>query len=199
MSAGRADFKAYELIAVWAGRQAGLNMPRGPEAAKLPDWALSELTRAVAENPKAVKLRDRLYIDFERKLRDPGWTGDQVWNSFQETYGPIGRTSIYRARWALQAKDSKISEVAGIAEAFNRVGQEAGAEGIYKAAGQRAGQLVFSLLMECNAADLGGEMSITRLSAIIQALAKLQTSGYTVSAPNRLFYRSVVLRQALAF
>ena len=172
----RDEFKAYDLVAIHAGRQAGLDLPDAAAATAMADDVRRVLVAKVADSPDAVKLRDELYVDLERRLRDPGYSGQQVWQWFQKTYGPIGRTSIYRARAALRAQESAIAEIAAQARAYIDLAEESGADDVFRAASRRAGQLIFQLLMEANADRLGGRMNVNKLNGIVVSLAKLQKS-----------------------
>jgi len=169
----RDNFKSFDLLAIHAGRKAGLKMPPAAEAAGLPAEKLAELTRQVADDRKACALRDKLYVDYERRLRDSAYSGDQVWQWFAKTYGPIGRTSIYRARAALRANESRIAETAAQAQAFVDLAEAEGADGVFAGATQRAGQLIFQLLYQLRSEDLDTD-DPAKIAKILNALGSLQ-------------------------
>ena len=99
----RGDYKTYDLIAIHAGRHVGLRLPTLDQASARSAEERAVLVKKVADSKRARKKRDELYVDFERRLRDAGYKGDQVWRWFQKTYGPISRSSIFRARAMLRA------------------------------------------------------------------------------------------------
>ena len=172
----RGDFKSYDLVAISAGRKAGLKgMPLAARAARLDRETREKLVAAVADSPAAVELRDEMFAEFERRLRDSGYGGDQVWQWFLKTYGPIGRTSIYRARASLRAQESRITEVAADAQAYADLAAAEGADAVFDGASLRAGQLMFQLLYMTKAEDFQ-TTDIGKVAKIITALGKLQKS-----------------------
>lgn len=169
------NHKAYDLIAIHAGAVCGLAVPPAAEAAAVSVDERNRWVELVADDSDSAKLRDELYVDFDRRLRDSGYGGDAVWDWFKETYGPIGRASIFRARAALRAAESRVAEVAADARAYMDLATAEGADGVFGAATQRAGQLIFQLLMELNASDLGADNpDPAKVAKILNALAKLQ-------------------------
>ncbi len=175
----RDDFKTYDLIAIYAGRQAGLQkLPTVAQAAKLPEEDRQVLVAKVADSKKAAKLRDKLVMEFEHRLRDPGYNGEQIWDWFKSTYGPIGRSSIFRVRAKLRVHESRIAEISQQAEAFVQLADESGGQKIEKAATRRAAQLYFQLLMQLDAEDLAGVRGDPKkIVAIIDSLAGLRRTG----------------------
>ncbi len=175
----QSEYKSFDLIAIHAGRQAGQkHLPTVAEASiKLSRVQRKALVAKVADNPKAVEIRDELFIDFERRLRDSGYGGDKIWQWFQKTYGPIARSSIYRPRAEYRAQNSRIQEIAAEARAYMELATEEGADGIFDAATQRAGQLYFQLLMALNSDDLEGIRSKPeKIIQLIDSLGALQRS-----------------------
>ncbi len=172
----RSEFKAYDLIAVHAGLACGLNLPSVSEAAALSADGLAALCGRVAEDADSASLRDKLTLEFERRLRDPAYSGHAVAEWFRDTYGPIGRSSIYRTAASLRCQESRIAECAAQAQAYVDLAADSGADAVFAAGSGRAGQLIFQLLMETNAAALSGEMNLDKLHKIVSALAKLQKS-----------------------
>lgn len=180
------DFKAYDLIAIHAGRKAGVALPTVAAAGKLPREQRQELVAKVASTAKARKVRDGLFVDFERRLRDSGYSGDQVWEWFKSAYGPIARSSIYRARGALRAQESRISEVSEQARAYMKLADEGGAEGVFGAATRRAGQLYFQLLMELTGDDLEGlRARPEKIIQLVDSLGSLQRARAQTNLLNQ--------------
>lgn len=167
----RTDHRAYELVALEAGRRAGLAaMPPRDTVAGLDAEAMKGLLARVADERGAVQIRDELTADLDRRLRDSGYTGDQVHEWFVGQYGPIGRASIYRARATVRAADSRIAETAEQARAFVELAEAEGADGVFAGATKRAGQLMFQLLYQAEAKDI----KVDDLYRIVIGLAKLQ-------------------------
>jgi len=176
---GLANFghKAYDLIAVHAGRKAGLKgMPSAARAGKLSVGELSAVVATVADNKAAAKLRDEMALEFDRRCRDGGYDGDQVHAWFVKTHGPLGRSSVFRARAALRAVDSRIGECSAQAQAFLQLAEAEGARSIFAGATQRASQLLFQLLFSARPEDITMD-DWDKVSKIMGALAKLQKAS----------------------
>lgn len=175
---GRSDHKAYHLIAIEAGRRCGVSMPTVAEVESLTYSEIGELTKAIADCPAAAELRDELFADFERRLRDPGYNGMQVHEWFEGEYGHVACSSMYRTRASLMAAESRITEIAAQARAFVDASVSEGADEVFTAANKRIGQLMFQLLMEADAASLseGKSLNISKFTSLASSLAKLQAS-----------------------
>ncbi len=175
-------FKAYDLIAVHAGLTLGLRLPPLGEAAKLSRRELNDLAALVADDSDAAKLRDELYLEFERRLRDPGYTGAKLMEWFEETYCPIGRSSMYRAMGSARANMTRIRESNEIARAYMEITREEGPSGVFDAATELAGEYMFHAFYELNVPldpDTGQPKTkpdMVKVSKLINALAKLQKS-----------------------
>ncbi len=172
------EYTSYDLLAIKAGRAAGLKLPTVAAAAKLTATARKAIVAKVADSKKAVKIRDKMFVDFERRLLDAnGYTGDHIVKWFRKEIGPIGRSGIYRARAALQAAGSRIAEISAQAQAFMSQVSESGPDAVFDAATQRAGQLYFQLLMELDAEDLSGlKAEPAKIITLIDSLGSLQRS-----------------------
>ncbi len=173
------EYKSFDLIAIHAGLAAGMeHLPTVAEASiKLSRVQRKALVAKVADNPKAVEIRDELFIDFERRLRDSGYGGDKIWQWFQKTYGPIARSSIYRPRAEYRAQNSRIQEIATEARAYMELAAEEGADGIFDAATLQAGQIYFQLLMSLTGEDLKGiKADPKKIIQLIDSLGALQRS-----------------------
>jgi len=173
---GRQCHKAYELIAIAAGRQAGLELPELPRAAVLTDTARASLTALVADCPAAREIRDRLYEEFERRLGDPGYTVDLLWEWFCGEYTAISRSAIGRAREAYRAAASRIEQTAAEARAFVALAKEAGADAMFEGGVTRAGQLLFELLYKLKSEDLQAE-NPADLAKVIRAMGAMWKTG----------------------
>jgi len=174
---GNKDFKAYALIAVHAGRRAGLPLPTVAEASALDDLAMHALDRKIADSPAARKIRDELWAEFERRLREPQYTGDDVWEWFQKSYGPISRASIYRARADIRASDSRVAECRDQAEAYVAAAGDGGGEKVLQAAMDRAGQIFFQILMELDSSRAAGEPADWgQIGKLVDSLSNLRRS-----------------------
>ena len=175
MGAPREKYRAYDLIAIHAGNLAGLRMPDAVAAAAMTADEIQALVAQVADDEAARKIRDELYAEFDRRLADPGYGLDQLVEWFANAYAPVGRSSLYRARCAIRAHESRIAETSDYAKAYVALAAEQGGEAVFAGASQRAGQLVFQLLMETRAEDLDAA-DPAKLAKIIGALAKIQKS-----------------------
>ena len=195
------DHKAYELVAIACGHACGVeHCPDAANAFHLSADERQAVAARVAGHEAARQRRDEATVEFERRCLDRGYTGDQLWEWFQGLYGPISRSSVYRARAALRAHGSKVAQVAAEARAFVEAarGDEGAADNgdaLFAAASHRYGQLAFQLLMETSAKELGGEgVNISKLVSIVSALAKLTKAraetellGEKVAAMRRAF------------
>ena len=152
-----------------------MDLPTVAEASAMAAEDLNALAARVADSAAAVERRDAAWIEFDRRLSDNAYTGDHVHQWFQATYGPIGRNSVYRARAAVRAAGSRLAEIAADAQAYMEMAAAEGGDAVFGAATQRAGQLIFQLLMETRAEDLGAG-DPAAVGKILNALAKLQKS-----------------------
>jgi len=171
-----ARLKAYDLIAVHAGRAVGMALPAVAEASGMKAEDLNALVARVADNPEAVEKRDELCMEFDRRLSDASYTGDHVHEWFERTYGPIGRNSIYRARGAVRAATSEVTQIAAEAKAYSDLAAAEGGDAMYGAVRLRYNQLVFQLLMELRSGDLNTDKPEV-VARILNSLAKVQKSG----------------------
>jgi hypothetical protein len=175
---GREEYKAYDLIAVRAGFQAGVLTMDSPEASALSDADVSAMAQKAVENEEARKNRDERVMDFERRLRERSYSGEDVLAWFRATYGPIGRSSIFRARAALRAYATGVEEIAKQAQAIIDLGKESGADAVNQAIFERMGQLMFQMLMEINAGKLsgeyGGKINLNKFFSLVDAFGNLR-------------------------
>jgi hypothetical protein len=177
------DFLAYHLIAIEAGRRKGMALPDKSAVALLDEREIGKLVAAVAEHPAAVALRDELTAEFDRRMQDRGFTGDDLAEWFVPQFGKISRVSIYRCRASRRNQESRIREVAEQARAFRDAVSEDGADALTAAAASRASQLFFSLLMEVDSAEIDEDRS-DKLVNIVNALSKLRKTDADIRLAN---------------
>ncbi|MFB3893235.1 MAG: phage protein Gp27 family protein [Phycisphaerae bacterium] len=174
----RKRFLAFDLIAISAGLRCGLKVPTCEQISALREPQRDVWLAKVAEDPKAAALRDELCADFERRLRDPAYTVDSLTEWFTDQYGPIGRTSIYRAMDAYLSYDAKLIEQAQAAKQFAEVFAASGGDKLGEAARMQAQQLYFDFLRTLSRADLAdAKGDSARIVRIIDSLARLQQAG----------------------
>jgi hypothetical protein len=180
----RDDFKVYDLMAIHAGLTCGLAIPTVAQAAAMGEVDRAHWVARVADDTEAAKLRDSLYLEFERRCMDPGYRGDQVFEWFKDNYGPISRSSFYRARSDVRARHSGIEDAASQARAFIELAESEGADSCFAGFTARAGQLAFELIMETQARDLktGDPAKLAKLLEAIGKLAKAKADIALVKA-----------------
>jgi hypothetical protein len=137
--------QAYEALAVQAGHIAGLNDP----APKMPE--------TVAADPEARAVRDGLWAEYERLLRDEQtYTLNAIHKWLAGQGVTIGRASVHRDRRALLAREQSIVLAARRAKAVIEAAKAAGAEEIGVANAKLASQLIFDALSSVSPTALNG-------------------------------------------
>jgi len=169
-------FKAYDLMAIHAGLACGLKLPTVEQAFELTDKALNPFTLQVADDPQARQLRDRLFAEFRAKLLDTQLTLQEIVDWFKVAYGPVTLSSIHRARVDAQAQEAPVAQCADLANKCLEIARAEGAGAVFDASSQLAGQYIFQILLQAQAALSGGEADTGGMVKVIGALAKLQQS-----------------------
>ena len=165
--------KAYALIAIHAGRAVGMNhLPTVAAAARMSDSRRAGLAARVADNPKAVKLRDEVYGEMERRIRDPGYNPEQVGEWFRANVGPISRSSMYRLADHLRLQDMHVRESAELAKAYMEMAGES-TDDVLAAGNRLAAQYLFQLFLELNT-SAGEKPDVGKVAKVVSALGSLQ-------------------------
>ena len=170
------DFKAYKLIAIHAGGVCGLRVPSVADAAQLPDEELGRLVAMVSDDAQAAATAKVYQDEFDARLESRGYTIDQIVAWFSETYGPIARSSIARARASRRAKTLHITDAAesarAIVEEFSATGSDM-TEAMLKMLGHYAFQLVYQLKADQDIDEKGPEIDkVAKLISAISTFAK---------------------------
>lgn len=127
--------KPYDVLALAAGRQAGLAHPTASE---------------VAESPEARLLRDGLWAEYEMRLRDTQtYTLPAILAWVRDQGGAASQSSIHRDRFWLQARERALGLAAERARQIAKALTGAGGETDFLAAGRaKASQIIFEALAE---------------------------------------------------
>ena len=149
----------YDALALYAGGLAGMKKPT---------------PKAVAENKEAHAIRDSVWEEYERMLRD---TQTYSLKAIVEYWADpkrgvrLGHSSVHRDRLALTEQERRITLIAAKTRATIEAAGEGGAGGALDGARLLASQLLFSALGDLSADALGGLTGP-------QILQMLKTLGY---------------------
>jgi len=149
----------YDELALHAGRLAGMEKPT-PEA--------------VAEDKEACRIRESVWQQYERMLRDKQtYTISEIVGFWGDAARKVklGRTSVHRDRLALTEQERRITLVAERARATIEAAGEAGEGGALRGGRLLAAQVIFSALSDLPADALDG-------LAPKQILKMIHTLGY---------------------
>lgn len=152
--------KAYDALAVCAGRSAGMKRPTA---------------KRVAADENARSLRDALWQEYERMLRDDQtWRIDDIWDWLKdpERGVKVGRSSVHRDRKALQQRERTIALAAAKAQAVLKAATETGEHDVLRGGRVLAAQLIFGTLAELPETALEG-MEPAQVLRLVDSLSKL--------------------------
>ncbi|HUT58060.1 MAG TPA: phage protein Gp27 family protein [Phycisphaerae bacterium] len=146
--------KAYQLLAAVAAKQAGLKVPALDDPGEPDDW-LTAVAEKVASSKPACKIRDDLWCDLERRLRDEtsysvsslmSWVNDLAAEHLSDEGVCVGRSSLHRSRVKILEAEKAISLRAKLAAAVIDAAGRRGEADVFKAGRILAGQLIFEAL-----------------------------------------------------
>ncbi len=146
--------KAYQLLAAVAGKQTALKLPVLDDPAEPDDW-LTAVAEKVANSKRACKVRDNLWCDLERRLRDAtsysvsslmSWVNDLAAEHLSGEGIRVGRSSLHRSRVKILEAEKAISLRAKLAGAVIDAAGRRGEADVFKAGRILAGQLIFEAL-----------------------------------------------------
>ena len=146
--------KAYQLLAAVAAKQAGLKVPALDDPGEPDDW-LTAVAEKVASSKPACKIRDDLWCDLERRLRDEtsysvsslmSWVNDLAAEHLSDEGVCVGRSSLHRSRVKILEAEKAISLRATLAAAVLDAAGRRGEADVFKAGRILAGQLIFEAL-----------------------------------------------------
>ncbi len=152
--------KAYDALAICAGRQAGMNRPTA---------------KRVAGDDDARPLRDVIWQEYERMLRDDQtWTLDAIlaWLKDPDRGVKVGRSSVHRDRLAILQRERTIALAAAKANAVLKAATESGESDILRGGRLVAAQLIFGTLAELPETALEG-MEPAQVLRMVDSLSKL--------------------------
>ncbi|MCD4699871.1 MAG: DUF3486 family protein [Phycisphaerae bacterium] len=150
--------KAYDRIAVEAGNRSDIKDPT-PET--------------VAKDNHAVQLRDSLWADYERQLRDAKtYTLETVREWLAEQNSATSLSGVHRDRRALLDRERAMTLAAGKARAVIEAAAESGEHDFLKGGRLIAGQLLFDALGNLSSESLDG-MSPPQILRMVDSLALL--------------------------
>lgn len=133
---------AYEQLAVQAARQAGLK---------------KTTAEAAAADDGACQIRDSLWEQYERMLRDTQtYRLAQIRSWLAERGVKASKSSVHRDQTALLDKEQAIGLAAAKARAVIEAAEASGEHDVLKAARLQAGQLLFNALCNLSSAALEG-------------------------------------------
>ena len=146
--------KAYQVLAAVAAKQAGLKVPALDDPGEPDDW-LTAVAEKVASSKPACKIRDDLWCDLERRLRDEtsysvsslmSWVNDLAAEHLSDEGVCVGRSSLHRSRVKILEAEKAISLRAKLAAAVIDAAGRRGEADVFKAGRILAGQLIFEAL-----------------------------------------------------
>ncbi len=156
--------KAYDALAICAGRQVSMNRPTA---------------KRVAEDENARSLRDAIWLDYERKLRDDKtYRIDDVWAwlSDPDRGVTVGRSSVHRDRRALLQRERTVVLAAAKAAAVLDAAKASGQSDILKGGRHLAAQLIFNTLSELPESALE-DMEPAQVLRLVDSLSKLSKAS----------------------
>ena len=152
--------KGYDLLAIAAGRQAGLK-PATPET--------------VAGDAAARAIRDDLWFEYERRLRDTQtYRLLDVWQWMKDQGAAISQSGVNRDRQALLAKERSLHLAAERAREIVAA-LEAGETDLLAAGRLKAGQILWEALSNFSAEALE-EMTPGQWLQLMDVLGRLSTA-----------------------
>ena len=181
--------KAYMILGAVAAARADARLPRpSPPAGKSARKALEaemawldDVNKAAAEDPTAAPIRESLWLDYERRLRDDKsysiddvteWLREQITGDLAGYDVKIGRSSVHRDSQAIHAKERAFRLAHERTKALLD-GLEDGAEhDVLKSGRMVAAQLVFEALSNLPAAALE-DLTNGQIINMIEVLGKL--------------------------
>lgn len=193
--------KAYMILGAVAAARADLGLPKLKVAAGKSkrqrldaemDW-LDAVNKAAAEDPAAAPIRDALWLEYERRLRDDKsysisdvaeWLGEQVAADLASHGVKIGRSSVHRDSQAIHAKE-RVFRLAHEKATALLDGLEDGAEhDVLKSGRMVAAQLLFDALSNLPAAGLE-DMTNPQIINMIEVLGKLSKANAETDLINQ--------------
>ena len=166
--------KAYDLLALHAGREVGLfsqaaRASGGKRSSKVAG------TKRVAEDENACRVRDELWMEYERRLRD-----DQTYKLrdieawLTDRDATVAGSSVHRDRTAILAAERAVTLRAQLARRVLEAAGDGAESDVFAAGRVLAGQVIFSALngMPIDALEeLSAEPA--KVVKMIEALGKL--------------------------
>lgn len=133
---------AYEKLAVEAGERSGLDKPDA---------------EAVAADHAACQVRDALWADYERQLRDAKtYTLETIREWLAEQNSQTSLSGVHRDRRALLDRERLTTLAAGRAKAVIEAATESGEHDLLRGGRLIAGQLLFNALSNLSSESLEG-------------------------------------------
>jgi len=149
---------AYEKLAIEAGNRSDIKKPT-PES--------------VASDDHAVQLRDSLWSDYERQLRDAKtYTLETIREWLAEQNSQTSISGVHRDRRALLDRERIMTLAAGKARAVIEAATESGEHNFLKGGRLIAGQLLFNALGNLSSESLDG-MTPPQILRMIDSLGGL--------------------------
>ena len=181
--------KAYMILGAVAAARADVRLPKlkvapglsSGQALKAEMAWLDAVNKAAAEDPTAAPIRDALWLDYERRLRDDKsysiddvaeWLDEQVAADLASYGVKIGRSSVHRDSQAIHAKERAFRLAHERTKALLD-GLEDGAEhDVLKSGRMVAAQVLFEALSNLPAEALE-DMTNGQIINTIEVLGKL--------------------------
>lgn len=175
----KSAMKSYELIAIEAGRRAGMTgFPPACEMTGKRDRDICAWGKEAVANEATAPVRQEMVVEFERRLCDPMFSLEDLAGWFRGIYGHATISGMHRARAACLAGKLKLEQTVALADAVVKQIGPGGDDSMLKASGGIIRQLVVQALCEMrhvSDAAAGGDgegVDAGRLAKLTKALVQ---------------------------